>query len=85
MQYTYLLTSQLESQRLFHEQRIQQFEAQALKAAADGSSGMKTVLARCNQLEEELRREEKETVHNGKRANQVIKYNITLTLSVIQA
>ena len=34
-QYTYLLTSQLEAQRLFYEERIEHIEKQALKQVRD--------------------------------------------------
>ncbi|XP_035207349.1 BRCA1-associated protein-like isoform X2 [Stegodyphus dumicola] len=71
LEYTYLLTSQLEAQRHYFEDRITRFETEALKQLEEMKEKTKHAVDERKQLEEKLNRVTKEKQAQEKKISQV--------------
>lgn len=71
LEYTYLLTSQLESQRRFFEERIEHIEKEALKQVEDVEHKSKAALEQCSRLEQKLSLSQKEKQTHERKVQQL--------------
>ena len=71
-QYTYLLNTQLESQRHYFENKIQQVENEAQEQLSKAEGSANQMIDRCNKMEAELSSGEKERQVLDKKCVQVI-------------
>jgi len=72
LEYTYLLTSQLENQRLYFQEKITQIEKEAAEQASSMEERTKKTLEECKRLELKLSEAEKEKKNVDKKYAQVM-------------
>ncbi|XP_020613706.1 BRCA1-associated protein-like [Orbicella faveolata] len=72
LEYTYLLTSQLENQRLYFQEKITQIEKEAAEQASSMEERTKKTLEECKRLELKLSEAEKEKKNVDKKYAQVV-------------
>ncbi|KAJ7388721.1 hypothetical protein OS493_035999 [Desmophyllum pertusum] len=72
LEYTYLLTSQLENQRLYFQEKITQIEKDAAKQVGSMEERTKKTLEECKKLELKLSEAEKEKKNVDKKYTQVV-------------
>ncbi|KAJ7388720.1 hypothetical protein OS493_035998 [Desmophyllum pertusum] len=72
LEYTYLLTSQLENQRLYFQEKITQIEKDAVKQVGSMEERTKKTLEECKKLELKLSEAEKEKKNVDKKYTQVV-------------
>lgn len=72
LEYTYLLTSQLENQRLYFQEKITRIEEEAAEQASSMEERTKKTLEECKKLELKLSVAEKEKKNADKKYTQVV-------------